>query len=618
MPTAIFGVLAPDLSIAVEPGLTAEAAALALTGRGGIDAMVLRNAELVVVPLDSGDYRLAYTAVVGSAEAVDRIFVDAQTGVELWRYSEIETQAAVGTGRGVLGDNKKVSVSQQGATFVADDSLRPPTLLTFDMQGNLARYKLVELGASLFSSDVASDTDNVWTDPAVVDAHAHVGLTYDYYFKRFGRRGFDDRDAPIYVTTNVVSQQGALSLPPADFDYAINASWCGACGPGRVGLLFLGNGIPSNFTVGGQSITYLAGALDIVAHELTHAVTDASSRLIYANEAGALNESFSDVMAKGVEFYYHPAGSGVGQADYVVGKDVFRAARAGGANGIRSMATPGTHGDPDHYRNRYVGPDDGGGVHRNSAIPNHAFYLAIEGGMNRTSGLNVRGVGAANREQIEKVFYRAFTLLMPANATFATARAATTQAARDLYGSGGAVEQAVDSAWNAVGVPNSNSLGTYTGSVTAGSSHISAFLMNSTGSYGVNLRGNDPSVDLDLFLTPNTFGCSRLPLPRSCVLTISESPEAVESLSWPVRSGESYIIWVVNLGRRTSSFTVEHQIGPTRTASLIPSKMFISGTKNGVATAKNESASKTPTALRTVFDDGFQGKMFGGIGRGQR
>jgi Zn-dependent metalloprotease len=64
----------------------------------------------------------------------------------------------------------------------------------------------------------------------------------------------------------------------------------------------------------------------------------------------------------------------------------------------------------------------------------------------------VQGVGGANREQIEKVFYRAFTQLLPANATFGTARAATIQAARDLYGSNSAAERAVTQAWTAVGV----------------------------------------------------------------------------------------------------------------------------------------------------------------------
>ena len=116
------------------------------------------------------------------------------------------------------------------------------------------------------------------------------------------------------------------------------------------------------------------------------------------------------------------------------------------------MADPAAHGDPDHYSRRFTGTGDNGGVHINSGIPNHAFYLAIEGGTNRTSGLSVQGVGAANREQIERVFYRAFTQLMPANATFAVARAATTQAARDLFGSNSAAERAVTQAWTAVGV----------------------------------------------------------------------------------------------------------------------------------------------------------------------
>jgi hypothetical protein len=91
-------------------------------------------------------------------------------------------------------------------------------------------------------------------------------------------------------------------------------------------------------------------------------------------------------------------------------------------------------------------------VHINAGIPGHAFYLAVEGGTNRTSGLTVQGVGAANREQIEKVFYRAFTLLMPSSSTFATARAATIQSARDLHGAGSSVERAVTQAWDAVGV----------------------------------------------------------------------------------------------------------------------------------------------------------------------
>ena len=67
-------------------------------------------------------------------------------------------------------------------------------------------------------------------------------------------------------------------------------------------------------------------------------------------------------------------------------------------------------------------------------------------------GAAVQGVGSANRDQIEKVFYRGFTSMLPSNATFAVARAATIQSARDLYGAGSAAERAVTQAWTAVGV----------------------------------------------------------------------------------------------------------------------------------------------------------------------
>jgi thermolysin len=120
------------------------------------------------------------------------------------------------------------------------------------------------------------------------------------------------------------------------------------------------------------------------------------------------------------------------------------------------MANPGLFGDPDNYSRRYTGPldadHDNGGVHINSGIANQAFYLLIEGGTNRTSGLRVTGLGAANRAKAEKIFYRGFTLYLTPSATFSAARRATIQAASDLYGSTGTEFQQVQAAWNAVGV----------------------------------------------------------------------------------------------------------------------------------------------------------------------
>jgi thermolysin len=210
-------------------------------------------------------------------------------------------------------------------------------------------------------------------------------------------------------------------------------------------MLLFGEGIPAGSTLGGTQFKPLAGALDAVAHEMAHGLTDYSSRLIYRNESGALNEAFSDIVATGAEFFYHAPGQGAGRADYLIGEDV-------AAPSLRSMADPRALGDPDHYSARYRGTDDNGGVHWNSGIANHAFYLAIEGGTNRTSGLAVEGVGAADREQIEKVFYRAFVYFLTADATFFQARLATIQSARELYGAGSPAERAITQAWTAVGV----------------------------------------------------------------------------------------------------------------------------------------------------------------------
>jgi thermolysin len=450
--SSIFGEVSTTFALDTQPGMTAAAAGQAILSRAPSGALLLRPVDLVILRLESGTHQLAYTSVVSGGNRVDRVFVDARSGNELLRYSAIHRQAAIGTGQGLVGGPKKVSARLQGGVYLADDNLRPPVLTTFDMRGNLGRALNVWFnGAPLFASDIGSDTDNNWTDIPTTDAHAYLGWTYDYYFKRHGRRGLDNADRPLLSLVNGISQQGALSLPTALLDYALNAFWCDYCGPGAVGMMYFGNGLPPGITYFGLSANYLAGSLDVVAHELTHGVTSSSSNLIYMNESGALNESFSDIMGTAVEFFFQPAGSGPGQADYLIGEDSYRWSGFP-VGGVRSMATPALFGNPDHYSIRYTGTEDEGGVHINSSIPNHAFYLAIEGGRNRVSGITVQGVGAANREQIEKAFYRAFTLLLPASADFSAARATTIQAARDLYGANSAAATAITQAWTAVGV----------------------------------------------------------------------------------------------------------------------------------------------------------------------
>jgi Zn-dependent metalloprotease len=97
---------------------------------------------------------------------------------------------------------------------------------------------------------------------------------------------------------------------------------------------------------------------------------------------------------------------------------------------------------------------DSGAVHLNSTILSHAFYLAIEGGRNATSGLTVQGVGAANRAQVEKAFFRAMTLIMPNVPSMQTAGQAAVLGATDLYGPTSQTTLSIRQALQAVGLVN--------------------------------------------------------------------------------------------------------------------------------------------------------------------
>jgi bacillolysin len=435
---SIFGELYEGLEgVRTEPKISPEEARRIAATDAGFELGSVR-APLYVLVTERGP-RLAYVVRAALPDLkIFQYFIDAVSGSIVEKRDDVKRQS-VGTGAGVFGGEKKISTTLQGGTYVAADALRPPVLDTFNMRGDIlsvARY--LNGLRPLFASDYASDGDNRWTDPVVVDAHVHAGWTYDYLFKRFGRLGLDNQNLPIINIVHPATLSDFFVYGDVVVDFLINAGYYGD------GLMIYGDGLP--FTVDGQIYDPLSGALDVVAHELTHGVTDYTSQLEYRDEPGALNEAFSDMLGTSVEFYFQQAGTARGQADYLIGEDVIR------PGGIRSLSNPALFNQPDHY-SRFVRTSfDNGGVHINSGIPNHAFYLAIEGGRNPTSGLNVTGVGGANREQIEKVFYRAFTSMLPANARFSTARAATIQAARDLYGAGSAAERAVNEAWTAVGV----------------------------------------------------------------------------------------------------------------------------------------------------------------------
>jgi thermolysin len=438
---SIFGTIYEGINIDPSPAIDEDRVHELLSGRLGFEIKASTPVELVVLPLDAGGYALTWRIRVVSPRDTRQYFINARTGAAVLDYSDRKTQTAVGRATGVLGDIKKISVRASSGQFQTRDDLRPPDIETYDLKGDPVRTTNFLNGfINLSANDLGSDADNDWTDGAIDDAHIYAGYTYDYYFKRFGRKGLNNADIRMQNLVHPVKRSDIQIYFNQYPDFFANAFYAGD------GVMLFGEGLPPNFTIEGQTYDFFSGALDIVAHELSHGVTEFSSNLIYLNESGALNEAFSDIMGISVEFFFQPAGNGPLKADYLMGEDVIR------PGGTRSAENPGVFGDPDHYSKRFLGSADNGGVHINSTIASHAFYLAIEGGTNRTSGLSVQGVGGANREQMEKVFYRAFTQLMPANSTFSVARAATIQAARDLYGNNSAAERAVTQAWTAVGV----------------------------------------------------------------------------------------------------------------------------------------------------------------------
>ncbi|WP_410984533.1 M4 family metallopeptidase [Bacillus cereus] len=310
----------------------------------------------------------------------------------------------VGTGKGVLGDTKSINTTLSGSTYYLQDNTRGATIFTYDAKNRTT------LPGTLWA-----DTDNVFNaslDAAAVDAHYYAGVTYDYYKNTFNRNSINDAGAPLKSTVHYGRSYN-------------NAFWNGS-------QMVYGDG-------DGATFAPLSGALDVIGHELTHAVTEYSSNLIYQNESGALNEAFSDVFGTLVEYYDNR------NPDWEVGEDVYTPGKSGDA--LRSMSDPTKYGDPDHYSKRYTGTSDNGGVHTNSGIINKAAYLLANGGTHY--GVTVNGIG---KDKVGAIYYRANTLYFTESTTFSQARAGLVQAAADLYGASSAEVTAVKQSYDAVGV----------------------------------------------------------------------------------------------------------------------------------------------------------------------
>ncbi|GAA1946729.1 M4 family metallopeptidase [Microbacterium deminutum] len=296
---------------------------------------------------------------------------------------------------------------EDGDTLVAETAPAPDREIS-DAHGT----------TTLPGKHVRGEDDPPTGDAAVDEAFDGLGATFDFYWDAFGRNSYDGKGASLPATVHYGQ----------DFD---NAFWNGS-------RMVFGDG-------DNQIFKGFTGSLSVIAHEVSHGLVEVEGGLDYQGQPGSLNESIADVF--GVLAEQHRSGQTVDQASWLVGEGIFTDAVQGRA--LRSLAAPGTAYDDDvlgkdpqpaHMDGYVVTGDDNGGVHINSGIPNHAFYLVA------------KALGGHAWERAGLIWYRAITGDLPPTADFATFANATLAAASAEYGEGSKEVDAVRSAWVGVGV----------------------------------------------------------------------------------------------------------------------------------------------------------------------
>ena len=266
---------------------------------------------------------------------------------------------------------------------------------------------------------VRKEGEKVSGDPSADEAYDGLGHTHRLYADVFGRNSIDGEGLPLDATVHF----GKL------YD---NAFWDGR-------QMVFGDG-------DGEVFERFTRSLSVIGHELAHGVTQYSAGLAYRNQAGAINESMSDVFGVLVEQYLNK--QSVKEASWLIGEGLFTSQVEGSA--LRSMKAPGTAYDddvlgkdpqPDSMDSYVRTSADNGGVHINSGIPNRAFYLVAE------------ALGSNAWEAPGRIWYDALTAgSLPSAATFSVFARTTAASAVDLFGSGSAEHDAVRQAWETVKV----------------------------------------------------------------------------------------------------------------------------------------------------------------------
>lgn len=370
--------------------------------------------ELVYVPggsdFSSDQYHLAYKMNIYAHSPLSRqiIYVNASNGNIERTIEQIHHSDVPGTAITAYSGIRTIIADSTGpGNFRLREYSRGNGVETFNMQQGTTHSNAVDF----------TDADNYWNnvnpqfDQYATDAHWGAEMTYDYFLVEHNRNSIDN--------------MGFTLKSYVHFDNGYNnAFW-----DGQRMTYGDGNGAPLT-------------SIDIAGHEITHGLTSNTADLIYSQESGALNESFSDIFAVTIEKYGRP-----NNWNWLLGEDL--------GSPLRSLSNPNSVGDPDTYfGNNWASltGGDNGGVHTNSSVQNYWFHLLSDGGAGTNDNgdaYNITGIGI---EDAADVAFRNLTIYLTPSSNFADARFFAIQSAIDLFGACTPNVGTVTDAWYAVGV----------------------------------------------------------------------------------------------------------------------------------------------------------------------
>lgn len=435
------------------------------------------------------------------------VFVEVSSGKVVDTSSNIRYDGATtGSGTAVDGSTKSLNLYLSGSSYQMIDTTKP---MVGDIETYTANNRQVQPGTIVSNTSSSFITE---TFKAPVSAHYYAASVYDFYNNLFGRNSIDGNGMSIISTAHYGSSYN-------------NAFWDGT-------QMVYGDG-------DGTEFTYLSGDMDVVAHELTHGVTENTANLTYSNQPGALNESMSDVLGVLAETYmnYNVAGGNAwtfNSADWVVGDDVYTPGIAGDA--LRSLANPTLYNQPDNMSDYYNTTSDYGGVHTNSGIPNKAAFLIAQ---------------AIGNSETAQIYYRALTSYLTSSSDFLAARYALVSSATDLYGASSTEVSAINNAFDSVGVvavndtyePNDTLAQSY--SISSGSTYSSYISSsNDTDCYKISARGGY-TITASLTNLPKDYDLYLYNSNGRAVANSYNAGTTSESITYKPKSSGTYYLVVV-------------------------------------------------------------------------